>query len=300
MASFVREFKMKKLLYGVFVAGCIVLVMSSFTGCCKENGNMAKDRVLVLYAFGAEGVALKAQMDVDTIEFRLGREVYIGKISGKEVVLAESGVGMNNAAMTTQKMIDLYHPTAVLLSGIAGAIDSAVHIGDIVVPDGWFEHDYGYIGNEGFVHSGIEAYSPMADSIGEWSEFKVDSVLFVSAVAMNFDETQLSKIGERHPRLIIGGVGVSGNTFVDSKSKRQWLLEKFGALTVDMESQAVVQVCFVNNVPCLIFRSASDLAGGSGSETARTEIEQFFKQAAENSAKVVMEYLKHIDAGGTK
>jgi len=61
----------------------------------------------------------------------LGRWVYHGGLSGKDVVLAESGIGMTNAAMTTQAMLDRFHPKAVIFSGIAGGIDSSVHIGDI-------------------------------------------------------------------------------------------------------------------------------------------------------------------------
>ena len=285
---------MNNLFKRTVVACCVVLLLISLVNCSGNNCRAAKSYILVLYAFDAEGEALKDKMVIDTIEDYLGREVYLGQLSGKDIILAESGVGMNNAAMTTQKMIDLYHPSAVILSGIAGAIDSSVHIGDIVVPDRWFEHDYGYVGSEGFVHNGIEVYSPETNSVGRLVEFDVDSLLFASAVEMQFDESRLGKIGERSPQLVIGGVGTSGNAFIDSKPKRLWLTENFGALTVDMESQAVVQVCLVNDIPCLIFRSASDLAGGSGSETARVEIEQFFKLAAENSSKVVMEYLQHV------
>ena len=98
-------------------------------------------------------------------------------------------------------------------------------------------------------------------------------------------------IGDRTPRLIVGGTGVSGNSFIDSKEKRLWLQENFNAMVTDMESAAVAQVCAVNGLPFIIFRSASDLAGGSGSETATDELEQFFKIAADNSSSVVLRFL---------
>ena len=41
-------------------------------------------------------------------------------------------VGMTNAAMTTQELISRFHPRGLVFSGIAGAIDSSVHIGDLV------------------------------------------------------------------------------------------------------------------------------------------------------------------------
>ena len=61
-----------------------------------------------------------------------------------------------------------------------------------------------------------------------------------------------------------------------------------------MESAAVGQVAYVNDIPFIVFRSASDLAGGSGSETADREMEQFFNHAADNSAAVVVEFLKQL------
>ena len=61
-----------------------------------------------------------------------------------------------------------------------------------------------------------------------------------------------------------------------------------------MESAAVVQVANANNVPVLVIRICSDLAGGSGSSTADKELEQFFKVAADNSAAFLLEVLKNI------
>ena len=87
--------------------------------------------------------------------------------------------------------------------------------------------------------------------------------------------------------LFRSGVGVTGNTFIDSQEKRDWLVDNFGAMVTDMESVAVAQVCVANDVPYVIFRSASDLAGGSGSETAQAEMDEFYQIAAANASKVV-------------
>ena len=102
----------------------------------------------------------------------------------------------------------------------------------------------------------------------------------------------LDSIGDRIPQLIVGGNGVTGNQLIDQVEKRLWLSENFDALVTDMETAAVAQVCTVNGIPFIAFRSASDLAGGSGSSTAETEINRFFEVAAINSAKVVMKFLE--------
>ncbi len=253
-----------------------------------------KGPILVLYAFGEEGKLLGEKMAIEHTDTLLGRVVLTGKISGKEVVLAEVGMGMANAAMTTQKMLDEFHPKAVLLSGIAGAIDSAVKIGDIVACAEWIEHDYGYIGKDGFQADSLTVFIPAKNDVVNEKIFHADSALLALASVVNAESLKLQAVGDRTPKLRIGGVGVTGNQFIDSKEKREWLTKEFQAEITDMESSAVAQVCTVNGVPFVIFRSASDLAGGSGSSTAQVEIEQFFKHAAANSATVVIEYLRQL------
>ena len=250
--------------------------------------------ILVLYAFSTEGKLIGERMSVERTDQHLGRTIKLGTISGQDIVLAESGVGMTNAAMTTQRMIDIYQPRAVLFTGIAGAIDTSVNIGDIVVADRWIQHDYGYVGAKGFEPSRFSVYSPSADSLIRAAELLVDSSLLAAAAGLDAAQLGLDSIGNRLPRLMVGGVGVTGNTFIDSKEKRIWLVEKFKAMVTDMESTAVAQVCVANDLPFIVFRSASDLAGGSGSETARAELDEFYKIAAGNASNVVIAYLANM------
>ena len=56
----------------------------------------------------------------------------------------------------------------------------------------------------------------------------------------------------------------------------------------------MAQVCMVNQKSFLIFRSASDLAGGSGSDTAHEEINEFFQVAADNSANLLIALLREL------
>lgn len=249
---------------------------------------------LILYAFDAEGELLSQQMTITDSVTTLGRVTYLGQLSGKEIILAESGVGMTNAAMSAQYLIDRFHPKAVVFSGIAGAIDTSVQIGDIVVCGDWITHDYGYYGGEGFRPSAIEYFDEKADTLTISRSFGVDSLLLSVAGRLSSERVTLDKIGERTPSLLVGGTGVSGNSFIDSREKRLWLNQEFAALVTDMESSAVAQVCAVNGLPFIIFRSASDLAGGSGSETAREELGQFFEIAARNSSTVVMMFLQSL------
>lgn len=234
-------------------------------------------------------------MAVDDRDTVLGREVLIGTLSGQSIILAETGVGMTNAAMTTQTLIDRYSPRCLLLTGIAGGIDTAVNIGDITAPSIWIEHDYGYLGGNGFEPESLKIFDAALGKLVRAREIYADGSLLAIAQKIPVDSLGLSPINGRTPQLTIGGVGVSGNQFIDNKEHRAWLSAEFGALITDMESAAVAQVCTVNGLPFLIFRSASDLAGGSGSSTADTEIKEFFTVAAKNSATVLLAFLKHLN-----
>ncbi|MBK7141643.1 MAG: 5'-methylthioadenosine/S-adenosylhomocysteine nucleosidase [bacterium] len=262
---------------------------------CLPLQSMAQERpILLLYAFAEEGKTVAASMTVTDRDTVLGREVLIGSASGQRIVLAETGVGMTNAAMTTQAMIDRYSPRCLLLTGIAGGIDTSVHIGDITAPSVWIEHDYGYLGGAGFDADSIKYFDAALGRLTRSTEFNADDSLLAVARQIIVDSLSFMLIGERKPSFQIGGTGVSGNQFIDNIEHRQWLNKEFAALVTDMESAAVAQVCAVNGLPFLIFRSASDLAGGSGSSTADTEIDQFFKVAAHNSSLVVLAMLRQL------
>lgn len=268
----------------------LIAVLLSFEGCrfpCGETRTY-----LVLYAFEAEGMILAGQMERTDSLVILGRSVLSGQLAGKDIILAESGIGMTNAAMTTQKLIDIFNPKAVIFSGIAGAVDSSVHIGDIVVCERWITHDYIYLGADGPQPRGIGVYSPRIDSVSRIGSFPVDSLMLEVVSAIRVENLPLREIGDRKPAVMIGGVGVSGNAFIDNLEKRIWLAVSFEALVTDMETAAVAQVCHINDIPFIGFRSASDLAGGSGSSSARAELDRFFEVAAENSSELVKEFLR--------
>ena len=248
-------------------------------------------RVAIMYAFDAEGQLLRGQMNLEDSLFSLGRVFWIGKLEGKEVIVVNSDVGMTNAAMTTQFLIDRFKPRQILFTGICGGIDPENAIGDIVIPEYWVTHDYGLYNQDGFSTGAIYVYLSEEAGPDTVTFFPVDESLLRTA---ENTKPELKPILGRTPQILVGGNGASGNSFIDQVEKREWLKGKLDAQIVDMESAAVVQVAAVNGVPILVVRSCSDLAGGSGSSTARDELQEFFGVAADNSASFVLEFLKQM------
>ena len=94
---------------------------------------------------------------------------------------------------------------------------------------------------------------------------------------------------EHAPVIVVGGNGVSGQSFVDNAEFREYVWETFEADALEMETAAVAHVAATHGVPFLAFRSLSDLAGGGPGEN---EIRTFFQIAADNSALILLTFLE--------
>jgi adenosylhomocysteine nucleosidase len=275
---------MKRRFQPLFVLVIILLLFS-----CREP--CFEGRIAIMYAFDAEGQLLRSHMALEDDQSFVGRAFWIGELAGKEVIVVNSGVGMTNAAMTTQLLIDRFKPKQIIFTGICGGIDPENAIGDIVIPKFWVTHDYGLYNKEGFGTGWIRVHVPEKEEADTATFFAVDERLLRTAERVKPD---LIPVLDRIPKIKVGGNGASGNSFIDQVEKREWLKQELDAQIVDMESAAVVQVARINAVPVLVVRSCSDLAGGSGSSTAKVEIKEFFEVAADNSASFVLELLKQM------
>ena len=271
--------------FQLLFAFVIILLLLSCGKQCYEG------RVAIMYAFPAEGQLLRTQMTLEDSLFSVGRVFWIGKIADKDVIVVNSDVGMTNAATSTQLLIDQFKPKQIIFTGICGGIDPYNNVGDIVIPEFWVTHDYGLYNKDGFKTGWIRVHVPEKQGPDTVTFFAVDENLLKTAENLT---PELKPILERTPKITVGGNGASGNSFIDQVEKREWLREKLDAQIVDMESAAVVQTARINGVPVLVVRSCSDLAGGSGSSTAKDEIQEFFEVAADNSASFVLELLKQL------
>ena len=58
---------------------------------------------------------------------------------------------------------------------------------------------------------------------------------------------------------------LTGDQFISSKEKKNWLTETFDGYCCEMEGAAIAQASYLNNVPFLIVRAISDKADDSAS-----------------------------------
>ena len=275
-------------------------------------------RVAVISAFDAELALLRAQLKGARSHRIQGVEFTTGELEGRSVVLLLSGISMTNAAMNTQRALDRFAVTHIVFSGIAGGVNPSLHIGDVTVPQRWASYLEAVFAREpvpgrfvppgwmkdatlpnyGMLHPrpvGVQSARSDKPETRLW--FEVDPAML--AAARQLGDVALDKCVspsaatpaclEHAPVLVFGGSGVSGQAFVDNAAFREYTFATFRANVLDMETSAVAQVAYANGVPYLAFRSLSDLAGGGEGEN---QIGVFFQIAANNSAKVVLAFLR--------
>ena len=225
--------------------------------------------------------------EVDRAISRLhgGMEVVRGTLGGRRVVLAESGIGKVNAASAATVLIEHYGCDRLLLSGVAGALDPALSIGDVVVGTRVVQHDYGRVTDEG-----PRAYQPGAmpvpgasDRVG-WP-LRAD---LLAHVRVALDGEPLPGIRARaglapHVPGIHFGTIATGDVFCASERLREDLRRRFDALATDMESGAMVQVAERYGAGWLVVRAVSDLAGREG----LVDFPVFLQDAARTAAALV-------------
>jgi adenosylhomocysteine nucleosidase len=210
-----------------------------------------------------------------------------GTLNGRSVVVAETGIGKVNAAMTTTLALTQFHPSAVIFTGIAGGINPGLHPGDLVIARATAHHDYETVTfdrkpSRQTRNAVTRQFNPVF--------FPADSVLLLHAGAAGGQvKLEPPQPGGPMPRVITGLV-VTGDQFISSTAKVEQLRADFNADATEMEGAAVAQVCYQQGVPCLVIRSLSDKAD----ENARNDMLNFYKTAARNSAALVMAILGRV------
>jgi adenosylhomocysteine nucleosidase len=218
-----------------------------------------------------------------------GLTFIVGKLKGRKVVLAKTGVGKVNAAMAVTVLIVSFKPTQIIFTGIAGALNPNLKLGDIVIATQTIQYDFGTLMPEGLHNWGMK--NPITDKTNPVF-YTADTVLVNAAQkAANVLVLTKIKIGRkvRNP-VIIKGTVATGDMFVASSIKSKELREKYNADAVEMEGGAVAQVCWQYDIPCLVIRSLSDAAD----ENAKKNYDTFINIAATNSANLVMLLIENL------
>lgn len=222
----------------------------------------------IIGALDIEVAILRDKMVNPTVETISGVDFIRGKLEGRDVVLARSGVGKVFAAICAQTMILKYGVKAIINSGVAGTLTGELHIGDVAISTACVQHDMDT--------------SPVGDPVGLLSGINVVELPADTTLVGELDKV-CADAGVNH-RL---GVIATGDQFVATHERRDWIRDQFKAIAVEMEAGSIAHVCYVNKVPFASIRVISDEASGD----VHIDYMTFVKKAAATSSDITLRWL---------
>ncbi len=214
---------------------------------------------------------LKSKIILEKKHRKSNHDFYLGSLGNKKVVVTISGIGKVNTAVTTQIMIDFFDIQKMFFIGVAGALDTSLDIGDIVISKDCIQHDvdmtaFGLKRGQ-FLFSKLRIY-------------KADSRL----VDLAYKGAQ--KAGFK----VIKGRILSGDQFVADVKVTKRLRKELDGDCIEMEGAALAHVCVANRIPFVIIRHICDKADHS----AKVDADSFCDTAAKNSYKIIKEMFEYL------
>ena len=248
--------------------------------------------VLVLAAMEVEARPVVAAIEGGEAGAVLGLRCVVGRLASRRAVVAATGVGKVNAAMTTALLVERFSPVAVVFTGIAGGLDPGLQPGDVVVGERLVQHDLVRHTEDGaFLR---EVRNPRDGTDNPIALEPSPHLLALARQAAGAAGLALAAVaGEARPPKVVFGTIATGDAFVGSGKAKEELRRRTGALAVEMEGAAVAQVCHQLGVPSLVVRGLSDRAAGGAREEARRNMEV----AAGNAAALALAVVRSLEPG---
>jgi adenosylhomocysteine nucleosidase len=170
-----------------------------------------------------------------------------------KLIVGDTEVGKIAAAAKVQKMIYNYDPALILFTGVAGALDEYLGIGDIVV--------------------GTHAIDSDLD-VRQWNKEYLRGEQPFTHNRIYASDSKLVDIAKSYSPSIKEAYIATGSAFLDAIGKKKFNETIRPELSADinkavrmpevydMETVAILQVAQTNNVPALAIRAISDTLKG--------------------------------------
>jgi adenosylhomocysteine nucleosidase len=229
-------------------------------------------KVAIIGAMEEEVQILRDTIENKTVETIAGCEFTIGTLKGQEVILLKSGIGKVNAAMSTTILLERFKPDYVINTGSAGGFHHTLNVGDVVISSEVRHHDVD-VTAFGYEYGQV----PGLPSAYVANDLLVDAAL---KAVHQMDDIQ-----------VVQGIIATGDSFMHDPERVEYVRSKLPELhAVEMEAAAVAQVCFQFNIPFVIIRALSDIAG----KESNISFDQFLQKAALHSTELVISMIEQL------
>lgn len=217
------------------------------------------------------------------------RTYFSGQINGIETVVVFSRWGKVAAATTATTLIHEFKITELLFTGVAGAINSDLKIGDIVLGKRLIQHDMDArpLMQQYEIPLLSKTYLESDATYLAIASKAIQAVFENKSLHAVIGEHDLMKFNISQPNLFIGDIASGDQFFSNNKQKDRLKAQLPHVLCVEMEGAAVAQVCYEYEIPFSIIRTISDVAD----EMAHIDFSSFIKKI---SSKYAAEIIKNI------
>ncbi|RBQ28978.1 5'-methylthioadenosine/adenosylhomocysteine nucleosidase [Aliarcobacter vitoriensis] len=206
---------------------------------------------------------------VNIVEFA-NNKYYEVNYKGLNIVIAYSKIGKVHASLTALTMIEKFSCDTLLFSGVAGAVNPNLKVGDLIIADRLCQHDLD-----------ITAF-------GHPNGYVPGGKVFVETTK-NLREVA-KKVAVQNNLKVIEGTIATGDQFVHSIERKDFIQNTFKADALEMEGASVAVVCDALNVPFFILRAISD----SADMDAGFDFDEFLKSSAKNSADYLIKIVEEL------
>ncbi len=228
-------------------------------------------KIAIMGAMPEEIAPLLEQVEnVKKVEYA-NNSYYESTYKGKELVIAYSKIGKVFSSLTASTLLEKFACDKLLFSGVAGAINPSLKIGDLIIADKLCQHDLdiSIFGHDfGFVPEGAK---------------------FVETDA---NLRQIAKeVAQKNELSLIEGTIATGDQFVASNERKAFIAKNFQADALEMEGASVAVVCDALDIPFFILRAISDTAN----DEAEMDFDAFMVSSAKISANFILDMVEKID-----
>jgi adenosylhomocysteine nucleosidase len=190
-----------------------------------------------------------------------GRVYTMGKLWNIDAVCVLSRIGKVAGAVTATLLVEKFGVTHILFTGVAGAGDQTIAVGDIVVADALVQHDMDASPLFPRFEVPLTGLSRFPSDHGMAMQLLAAAHSFLERDLVDaIDPAQRAAFRLHQPR-VHRGLIASGDQFMNDPVAIGALNTALpGLVAVEMEGAAVAQVCYELGIPCAVIRTISDNA----------------------------------------
>lgn len=256
--------------------------------------------IAIIGALEKEVRQIYAAVEKGTVADEAGLHIVGGEYYGFEIVATTVGMGTVNAAAAAQHLISAHGANAIIFSGIAGGLNPALHIGDVVIGEQlrYLDTDTALIAESA---PGLEEFSS-SDFLVELTEQTLRAHGFVDAALSEGDAATAraeadATIFRRNntdsePQRFLRGTIATGDRFVSGAEAKAAAIAATQGDCVEMEGAAIAHVAAKNGIDCLVLRAISDNCDESYDALSSREFD--LEEYAKSASSLVLSIVRRL------